>query len=173
MHGGELNVSLARVQNIGGTGAREMAGSQSDIRRTMWCITTFRRPSCPSQGAFKYFCGHNHHSRFTRVFGKMGTDLEIRTKRYLQNHVVYQRTERFLRNPLASPVRGARQNGHAPSRAFGWAQKAIYAGSIAISLDAGYRGDAEDFQPDRQLIRRLLYSPTGPSIIFFFGVVHN
>ena len=33
-------------------------------------------------------------------------------------------------------------------------------------------GDAEDFQPERQLIRRLLYSPTGLSI-FFFGVVHN
>ena len=68
----------------------------------------------------------------------------------------------ILRNPLTSPVRGARQNGHAPSRA-SWARKAIYAGSILISLDAGYRGDAEDFQPERQLIRRLLYSPTGLS----------
>ena len=77
----------------------------------------------------------------------------MRTKRYLQNHVVYQRTEMILRNPLASPVRGARQNGHASSHAFGWAQKAIYAGSMVISLDAGYRGDAEDFQPERQLIR--------------------
>ena len=48
------------------------------------------------------------------------------------------------------------QNGHAPSHAFGWAQKAIYAGSMVISLEAGYRGDAEDFQPERQLIRRLL-----------------
>ena len=94
------------------------------------------------------------------------------TKRYLQNHVGYQRTEMILRNPLASPVRGARQNGHAPSRAFGWAQKTIYAGSIVIYLDAGYQGDAEDFQPERQLIRRLLYSLTGKSI-FFFGVVHN
>ena len=28
------------------------------------------------------------------------------------------------------------------------------------------------FQPQRQLIRRLLYSPTGLSF-FFFGVVHN
>ena len=91
---------------------------------------------------------------------------------YLQNHVVYQRTEMILRNPLTSPVRGANQNGHAPSRAFGWAQKAIYAGSIVISLDAVYQGDAEDFQPERQLIRRLLYSPTGLSF-FFFGVVHN
>ena len=35
----------------------------------------------------------------------------MRTKRYLQNHVVYQRTEMILRYPLASPVRGARQNG--------------------------------------------------------------
>ena len=51
----------------------------------------------------------------------MGTEPEMRTKRYLQTHVVYQRTEMILRNPLASPVRGARQNGHAPSRAFGWA----------------------------------------------------
>ena len=32
---------------------------------------------------------------------------------------------------------------------------------MVISLDAGYRGDAENFQPERQLIRRLLYSPTG------------
>ena len=87
----------------------------------------------------------------------------MRTKCYLQNHVVYQRTKMILRNPLASPVRGARQNGHAPSGAFGWAQKAIYAGFIVIPLDAGYRGDAEDFQPERQLIRRLLYSPTGLS----------
>ena len=39
-----------------------------------------------------------------------------------------------------------------------------------ISLDAGYRGDAEDFRPERQLIRRLLYSPTGLST-FFLGVV--
>ena len=91
----------------------------------------------------------------------------MRTKRYLQNHVVYQRTEMILRNPLASPVRGARQNGHAPSHAFEWAQKAIHAGSMVISLDAGYRGDAEDFQPERQLIRRLLYSPTGLSFFFF------
>ena len=30
----------------------------------------------------------------------------MRTKRYLQNHVVYQRTEMIPRNPLASPVRG-------------------------------------------------------------------
>ena len=79
----------------------------------------------------------------------------MRTKRYLQNHVVYQITEMILRNPLASPVRGARQNGHAPSRAFGWAQKAIYAGSIVISLDAGYRGDAEDFQPALLTLRSL------------------
>ena len=44
----------------------------------------------------------------------MGTEPKMRTKRYLQNHVVYQRTEMILlRNPLASPVRGARQNGHA------------------------------------------------------------
>ena len=41
------------------------------------------------------------------------------TKPYLQNHVRYQRTKMILRNPLASPVRGARQNGRAPSRAFG------------------------------------------------------
>ena len=68
----------------------------------------------------------------------------MRTKRYLQNHAVYQRTEMILRNPLASHVRGARQNGHAPSRAFGLAQKAIYAGTIVISLDAGYQGDVED-----------------------------
>ena len=94
----------------------------------------------------------------------------MRTKRYLQNHVMYQRTKMILRNPLASPVRGARQNGHAPSRA--WAQEAIYAGSIVISLGAAYRGDAEDFQPERQLIRRLLYSPTALST-FFLGVVHN
>ena len=107
------------------------------------------------------------------VFGKMGTEPKMRTKRYLQNHVVYQRTKMILRNPLASPVRGARQNGHASSRAFRWAQKAIYAGSIVISLDdAGYRGDAEDFQPEQQLIRRLLYSPTGLSTLFL-GVVHN
>ncbi len=97
----------------------------------------------------------------------MGTEPKMRTKRYLQNHVVYQRTEMILRNPLASPVRGARQNGHAPSHAFGLAQKAIYAGSMVISLDAGYRGDAEDFQPEQQLIRRLLYSPTGLSFFFF------
>ena len=58
----------------------------------------------------------------------------------------------ILRNPLTSPVRGARQNGYAPSRAFGWAQKAIYAGSIVISLGAGYQGDADDFQPEQQLI---------------------
>ena len=73
----------------------------------------------------------------------------------------------ILRNPLASPVRGTRQNGHAPSHAFGWAQKAIYAGSMVISLDAGYRSDAEDIQPERQLIRRLLYSRTGLSFILF------
>ena len=36
----------------------------------------------------------------------MGTEPKMRTKRYLQNHVVYQRTEMILRNPLASPVRG-------------------------------------------------------------------
>ena len=78
-------------------------------------------------------------------------------------NVVHQRTKTILRNPLASPVRGARQNGHAPSRAFGWAQKAIYAGSIVVSPDAGYHGDAEDFQAKRQLIRRLLYSATGLS----------
>ena len=40
----------------------------------------------------------------------------MRTKRYLQNHVVYQRTEMILRNPLTSPVRGARQNGQQPYR---------------------------------------------------------
>ena len=107
-----------------------------------------------------------------RVFRKMGTEPKMRTKRYLQNHVVYQRTKMILRNPLASPVRGARQNGHAPSHASGWAQKAIYAGPMVISLDAGYRGDAEDFQPERQLIRRLLYSPTGLSF-FFFLVLHD
>ena len=107
-----------------------------------------------------------------RVFRKMGTEHKMRTKSYLQNHVVYQRTEMILQNPLASPVRGARQNGHAPSRAFAWAQKAIYAGSIVIYLDAGYQGDAEDLQPERQLIRRLLYSPTGLSFLFFW-VVHN
>ena len=100
------------------------------------------------------------------VIGKMGTETKMRTKRYLQNHAVYQRTKMILRNPLASPVRGARQNGHAPSRAFGWAQKAMHAGSNVISLDAGYRGDAEDFQPERQLIRRLLYSHTGLSTFF-------
>ena len=100
------------------------------------------------------------------VFGKMGTEPKMRTKRYLQNHVVYQRTKMILRNPLVSPVRGARQNGHAPSCDSGWTQKAIYAGSIVIPLDAGYRGDAEDFQPERQLIRRLLYSPTGLSFYF-------
>ena len=61
------------------------------------------------------------------------------------------------------------QNGHAPSHAFGWAQKAIYAGSMVISLEAGYRGDAEDFQPERQLIRRLLYSSTGLSLFFFLS----
>ena len=66
----------------------------------------------------------------------------------------------ILRNPLSSSVRGARQNGHAPFRALGWAQKTIYAGSIVISLDAGYQGDREEFQPERQLIRRLMYSPT-------------
>ena len=96
----------------------------------------------------------------------------MRTKRYLQNHVVYQITKMVLRNTLASPVRGAHQNGHAPSRAFGWAQKSIHAGSIVISLDAGYRGDAEDFQPERQLIRRLLYSPAELPT-FSLGVVHN
>ena len=53
----------------------------------------------------------------------------------------------------------------------GGRKKAIYAGSTVISLDAGYRGDAEDFQPKRQLIRRLLYGPTGLST-FFLGVVH-
>ena len=70
----------------------------------------------------------------------MGTEPKMRTKRHLQNHVVYQRTKLILRNPLASLVRGARQNGHAPPRAFGWAQKAIYAGSIfiVISLDEYY-----------------------------------
>ena len=73
----------------------------------------------------------------------------------------------ILRNPLTSPVRGARQKGHAPSRAFGWTQKAIYAGSILISQDAGYQGDDEDFQPERQLIRRLLYSPTTLTFFFF------
>ena len=50
-----------------------------------------------------------------------------------------------------------------------WVQKVIYAGSIVISLDPGYQGDAEDFQPERQLIRRLLYSPTGLSIFFFWS----
>ena len=73
----------------------------------------------------------------------------------------------ILRNPLASPVRGARQDGRAPSHASGWAQKAMYAGSMVISLDAGYRGDAEDLQPERQHVRRLLYSPTGLSFFFF------
>ena len=102
----------------------------------------------------------------------MGTEPKMRTKRYLQNHVVCQRTEMTPWNPLTSPVRGARQNGHAPSRAFGWAQKVIYAGSIVISLDAGYQGDAEDFQPERQLIRRLLYSPSGLSKKNL-GVVHS
>ena len=87
----------------------------------------------------------------TEFFGKMGTEPKTRTKRYLQNHVVYQRTKMILRSPLAIPVREARQNGHAPSHAFGWAQKAIYAGSIVISLDAGYRDDAEDFQPERRI----------------------
>ena len=76
----------------------------------------------------------------------------------------------ILRTPLACPVRGARQNGHAPSRAFGWAQRAIYAGYIVISLDADYRGDTKDFQPKRQLIRKLMYSPTGLST-FFLAVV--
>ena len=71
----------------------------------------------------------------------------MRTKRDLQNHVMYQRNKMVLRNPLASPVRGARQNGHAPSRAFEWAQKSIYGGSIVIFLDAGCCGDAEDSQP--------------------------
>ena len=47
------------------------------------------------------------------------------------------------------------------------AKSDIYAGYIAISLDAGYRGDAEDFQPERVLIRRLLYSPTG--LVNFFS----
>ena len=89
----------------------------------------------------------------------MATEPKMRTKRYLQNHVVYQITKMVLRNTLASPVRGAHQNGHAPSRAFGWAQKSIHAGSIVISLDAGYRGDAEDFQRERQLIRRLTVQP--------------
>ena len=50
--------------------------------------------------------------------------------------------------------------------------KIRFAGSIMISLDAGYQGDAEDFQPERQLIRTLLYSPTGLSKKKF-GVVHN
>ena len=48
----------------------------------------------------------------------------------------------------------------------------IYAGYIVIYLDAVYRGDAEDFQPERQLIRRLLYSPSRLSF-FFLGVEHN
>ena len=46
-------------------------------------------------------------------------------------------------------------------------KKAIYAGSVVISLDAGYQGDAEDFQPERQLIRRPLYCPTGPVNFLF------
>ena len=78
----------------------------------------------------------------------------------------------ILRNPLTSPVRGARQNGRAPSRAFGRAQKAIYAGSIRIPQDAGYRGYAEDIQLEQQLIRKLLYSPTGLST-FFLEFVQN
>ena len=78
----------------------------------------------------------------------------------------------ILRNPLTSPVRGARQNGRAPSRAFGWAQKAIYAGFIRIPQDAGYRGYAEDIQLEQQLIRKLLYSPTGLST-FFLEFVQN
>ena len=81
----------------------------------------------------------------------------MRTKRYLQNHVVYERTKKIVRDPLASHVRGARKHGYAPFRAFGWAQQTIYAGCIVISPDAGYRGDAEKFQHERQLIRRLLY----------------
>ena len=78
----------------------------------------------------------------------------------------------ILRNPLTSPVRGARQNGRAPSRAFMRAQKAIYAGSIRIPQDAGYRGYAEDIQLEQQLIRKLLYSPTGLST-FFLEFVQN
>ena len=72
--------------------------------------------------------GDGNFGRYRQI-GKMGTKPKMRTKPYLQNHVVYQITKMILRNPLASPVRGARQNGHAPSesRAFGWAQKAIYA----------------------------------------------
>ena len=78
----------------------------------------------------------------------------------------------ILRTPLTSPVRGARQNGRAPSRAFGRTQKAIYAGSIRIPQDAGYRGYAEDIQLEQQLIRKLLYSPTGLST-FFVEFVQN
>ena len=33
------------------------------------------------------------------AFRKMGTEPKMRTKRYLQNHMVYQRTEMILRNP--------------------------------------------------------------------------
>ena len=73
-----------------------------------------------------------------RGFGQMERSRKkMREKRCLQNHEVYQRTKMILRNPLASPVRGPRQNGHAPSRALGWARKAIYAGYVLISLDAG------------------------------------
>ena len=96
----------------------------------------------------------------------------MRTKPLLLNHLEYQRTKMILRNPLTSPVRGARQNGRAPSRAFGRAQKAIYAGSIRIPQDAGYRGYAEDIQLEQQLIRKLLYSPTGLST-FFLEFVQN
>ena len=42
----------------------------------------------------------------------MGTEPKMRTKRYLQNHVVYQRTEKILRNPLASPLCAYYVAGH-------------------------------------------------------------
>ena len=42
----------------------------------------------------------------------MGTEPKMRTKRYLQNHVVYQRTEMILRNPLANPLCAYYVAGH-------------------------------------------------------------
>lgn len=74
--------------------------------------------------------------------------------------------------PLGQPYERSSSERSCSISCFRVGAKSDIPGSIVISLDAGYRGEAEDFQPERQLIRRLLYSPTGLSI-FFLGVLHN
>ena len=103
----------------------------------------------------------------------MGTEPKLRTKRYVQNHVVYQRTEMILQNPLASPVRGVRQNGHAPSHAFGWAQKAINAGSMVISLDRCWLPRRCRGLPASATAHSKAAVQPHRTVIFFFLVVHN